>query len=50
MGLALYKEGDPAQGDDWMDEGVIDRQIEAARAVACDGVVLYSADYLEDDS
>lgn len=47
VGLALYKQGDPAQGADWMDEGVIDRQIEAARAVACDGVVLYSADYLK---
>lgn len=47
VGLALYKQGDQAQGADWMDEGVIDRQIEAARAVACDGVVLYSADYLE---
>ncbi len=47
VGLALYKEGDPEQGADWMDKGVIDRQIEAAQAVACDGVVLYSADYLE---
>ena len=47
VGLALYKEGDPEQGADWMDKGVIDRQIEAAQAVACDGVILYSADYLE---
>lgn len=50
VGLALYKAGDPEQGADWMDEGVIARQIEAAQAVPCDGVVLYSAAYLGNSS
>ena len=49
MGLALYKAGDPEQGADWSGGDVISRQIQAAKAVACDGIVLYSSAYLDAD-
>lgn len=47
IGLALYKAGDGAQGEDWAGGNVISRQIEAARAAECSGVVLYSSAYLD---
>lgn len=47
IGLALYKAGDPEQGADWAGGDVISRQIQAASAVACDGVILYSSAYLD---
>ena len=47
-GLALYKAGTDADGGTWLlSDDVISRQIEAARAVDCSGVVLYSSDYLD---
>ena len=47
VGLALYKAGDGEQGENWSGGDIISRQIEAARAVDCNGVVLYSASYLD---
>ena len=47
VGLALYKAGDADQGEDWLGGDVISRQIEAARAAECSGVVLYSSAYLD---
>lgn len=47
VGLALYKAGDKAQGEDWMEGDVISRQIQAARAAECNGVVLYSSAFLD---
>ncbi|RKJ40975.1 hypothetical protein D7X94_06120 [Acutalibacter sp. 1XD8-33] len=47
VGLALYKAGDEEQGENWAGGDIISRQIEAARAVECSGVVLYSCDYLD---
>ncbi len=46
-GLALYKAGTDADGGTWLlSDDNIRRQIEAARASQCSGVVLYSAQYL----
>lgn len=46
-GLALYKAGTDADSGTWgLSDDTIARQIEAARAVECAGVVLYSSDYL----
>ena len=46
-GLALYKAGTDADGGTWLlSDDIIRRQIEAARASQCSGVVLYSAQYL----
>lgn len=45
-GLALYKAGTDADEGTWQ-LGTIRRQIEAARAAECNGVVLYSYDYLD---
>ncbi len=47
IGLALYKAGDSAQGEAWAGGDVISRQIEAARELPCNGVVLYSSAFLE---
>lgn len=47
IGLALYKAGDSAQGEDWAGGDVISRQIEAAREMPCNGVVLYSSAFLD---
>ncbi len=47
IGLALYKAGDSAQGEAWAGGDVISRQIEAARELPCNGVVLYSSDFLD---
>lgn len=47
IGLALYKAGDSAQGEAWAGGDVISRQIEAARELPCNGIVLYSSDYLD---
>lgn len=47
-GLALYKAGSDADEGTWRGSGdMIQRQIEAARASQCSGVVLYSSQYLE---
>lgn len=47
-GLALYKVGTDADQGTWSLTGeMILRQEEAAKAAACAGVVLYSADYLD---
>lgn len=46
-GLALYKAGNPEQGANWAGGDVISRQIAAARAVPCDGIILYSSAYLD---
>ena len=46
-GLALYKAGTDADGGTWLlSDDIIRRQIEAARASQCSGVVLYSSQYL----
>lgn len=46
-GLALYKAGTDADGGTWLlSNDNIRRQIEAARAAQCSGVVLYSSAYL----
>lgn len=46
-GLALYKAGTDADGGTWLlSNDIIRRQIEAARAAECSGVVLYSSAYL----
>lgn len=46
-GLALYKAGTDADGGTWLlSNDIIRRQIEAARAAQCSGVVLYSSAYL----
>lgn len=47
IGLALYKAGDSAQGEAWAGGDVISRQIEAARELPCNGVVLYSSAFLD---
>lgn len=47
VGLALYKAGDSAQGEAWAGGDVISRQIEAARGLPCNGVVLYSSAFLD---
>lgn len=47
IGLALYKAGDSGQGEAWAGGDVIGRQIEAAREMPCNGVVLYSCAYLD---
>ena len=47
IGLALYKAGDSAQGEAWAGGDVISRQIEAARGLPCNGVVLYSSAFLD---
>lgn len=47
IGLALYKAGDSAQGEAWAGGNVISRQIEAARELPCNGVVLYSSAFLD---
>ncbi len=47
-GLALYKAGSDADEGTWqLSDDVIRRQIEAAQAAECAGVVLYSSDYLD---
>ncbi len=47
-GLALYKAGSDADQGTWqLSDDTIQRQIKAARAAQCAGVVLYSSDYLE---
>lgn len=47
-GLALYKAGSDADEGTWkLSDDTIRRQIEAAQAAECSGVVLYSADYLD---
>lgn len=46
-GLALYKAGSDADGGTWLlSSDIIRRQIEAARAAECNGIVLYSSAYL----
>lgn len=46
-GLALYKAGTDADGGTWLlGNDIIRRQIEAAQAAECSGVVLYSSAYL----
>lgn len=47
IGLALYKAGDSTRGEDWAGGDVISRQIEAARELPCNGVVLYSSAFLD---
>lgn len=47
IGLALYKAGDSAQGEAWAGGNVISRQIEAARELPCNGVILYSSAFLD---
>lgn len=47
IGLALYKAGDSDQGEAWAGGDVISRQIEAARELPCNGVVLYSSAFLD---
>ncbi len=47
-GLALYKAGSDADEGTWkLSDDIIRRQIEAANAAQCAGIVLYSSDYLE---
>ncbi len=47
-GLALYKAGSEADEGTWLlSDDVIRRQIEAAEAAQCAGVVLYSSQYLD---
>ena len=47
-GLALYKAGTDADSGTWLlSSDTIRRQIEAAQAAECNGVLLYSADYLD---
>ena len=46
-GLALYKAGTDADGGTWLlSDDILRRQIEAAQAAQCSGVVLYSSAYL----
>lgn len=49
-GLALYKAGSDADEGTWQfaDDNIM-RQIEAARSAGLNGIVLYSADYLDHD-
>ncbi len=47
IGLALYKAGDSSQGEAWTGGDVISRQIKAARELPCNGVILYSSDFLD---
>lgn len=47
-GLALYKAGTDADQGTWqLSDDTIRRQIEAAQAAQCSGVLLYSSDYLD---
>lgn len=47
-GLALYKAGSDADSGTWQLSGdIIKRQIEAAQAARCSGILLYSSDYLD---
>lgn len=47
-GLALYKAGSDADSGTWqLSSDIIKRQIEAAVAAQCSGVLLYSSDYLD---
>ena len=47
-GLALYKAGSDADEGTWLSsDDILRRQTEAARAVGCNGVVLYASDYLK---
>lgn len=48
IGLALYKAGTDADDGTWLTgDDTIKRQIEAARSAACNGVILYSSEYLD---
>ena len=47
-GLALYKAGTDADSGTWqLSNDTIRRQIEAAQAAECNGILLYSSDYLD---
>lgn len=50
VGLALYKTAGGAQEAGWDAGDVISRQILEAQSVPCDGIILYSSAYLDEEA